>query len=281
MPRRGHRRGLRAGDPDVASGGTRPPAALTGNDTTPITLAGSVLGPPAYMPPEQAAGRLEDLDARRDVYALGGVLYRPAEIPPGFVQIPGGPFSWGGSFAGGNDEEEMSTRDLFIQKFSVTAGEYLVFLNDLFRAGRADEARRRTPRDAADRFLRETPAGFELAAPGDPAALAQADLPVIGVSWHDACAFAAWRSTREGPRLLSIGAFAAAESPYGVRDTAGCVSNWMLNAMEIPYLHYRGLRGGAWFIGPANSRIVYRRAFLPETTTRYYGFRLCLRTVRD
>ena len=39
------------------------------------TLAGSVMGSPQYMPPEQAAGEIDKIDHRSDIYSLGAILY--------------------------------------------------------------------------------------------------------------------------------------------------------------------------------------------------------------
>src|SRR5262245_7105135 len=49
----------------------QPPSA----SGTAETLAGSAIGTPSYMPPEQAAGRLDRLGPASDVYSLGATLY--------------------------------------------------------------------------------------------------------------------------------------------------------------------------------------------------------------
>jgi serine/threonine protein kinase len=51
-------------------------ASVIETDRTPdsATQAGSILGTPAYMPPEQAKGDMERIDARADVFALGSML---------------------------------------------------------------------------------------------------------------------------------------------------------------------------------------------------------------
>ena len=63
---------LADGEPEAATSGR----LVVGADAQCAdTRAGSAIGTPAYMPPEQAAGNLEDLSPASDVYALGATLF--------------------------------------------------------------------------------------------------------------------------------------------------------------------------------------------------------------
>jgi tetratricopeptide (TPR) repeat protein len=80
---------------DVGDGETPSPEAAgvetsfdlreRGGETPEATLPGSVLGTPAYMAPEQARGEVDRLDARCDVFGLGGILCEVLTGKPPFV----------------------------------------------------------------------------------------------------------------------------------------------------------------------------------------------------
>jgi WD40 repeat protein/tRNA A-37 threonylcarbamoyl transferase component Bud32 len=78
----------RVGQPEgEPASGPRPPTAVPG-DSTDQTLPGLPLGTPAFMSPEQAAGRVDALRPASDVYNLGATLYVLLTGRPPFGRVP-------------------------------------------------------------------------------------------------------------------------------------------------------------------------------------------------
>lgn len=83
------------GDANLKSDERRTRAERRASDTQPIesprsvigdealkTVEGLAVGTPAFMAPEQASGRVSELDLRTDIYMLGGILYNILTLHP-------------------------------------------------------------------------------------------------------------------------------------------------------------------------------------------------------
>jgi PAS domain S-box-containing protein len=84
-----------------------PVATRSGPDAATLTQHGQALGTPASMAPEQAAGWLDQIDRRTDIYGLGAMLY---EILTGQPSFSGG--SMADVLQKVQEEEPRQPRDL-------------------------------------------------------------------------------------------------------------------------------------------------------------------------
>jgi hypothetical protein len=175
---------------------------------------------------------------------------------------------------------------LYIDHYPVTNRDYARFL--------ADQSQHAPPPAWVDRT---SPTGY-------------ADHPVVGVSWYDAVAYAAWAgkrlpsaaewqraaggSGRRYPwgetfdsgccnsREAGIGATTpvgtyspAGDSPYGVADMAGNIWEWLADPVGAND-EYRMLRSGAWRYSATFAEIDYSGFYRrPEQRMDSAGFRLC------
>jgi len=137
--------------------------------------------------------RLEDV-------ALNVKLYTDALIGEGFVYVPGGKFIMGER----DETREVRVGDFFIGRFPVTFAEYCDWL-DWLDANKPDEVKKRAPQDKENGLLvRKAEDGRYIPFDPSPAPggseLLNMSLPVFSVSWHNAVAYIAWRSERDGRR---------------------------------------------------------------------------------
>jgi serine/threonine protein kinase len=73
------------GRAEAVAGATEPTLHPSGAGDSAQTVAGTAIGTPPYMPPEQAAGRLDLLGPASDVYSLGATLYHLLTGRPPFT----------------------------------------------------------------------------------------------------------------------------------------------------------------------------------------------------
>ncbi|MBI2919777.1 MAG: SUMF1/EgtB/PvdO family nonheme iron enzyme [Planctomycetes bacterium] len=144
------------------------------------------------------------------------ILYPPGDLPPGFVQVHGGPFLYQGDpgWSGSEPSQLVRLSEFGLARFMVTCREYSEFLRDLAGADPAGAARCAPRIDQVTRPLWPPPdfpvPTAEWLAGADPSRRAlsgraagspvdwEEEWPVMSVAWQDAMRFCDWKRRREG-----------------------------------------------------------------------------------
>jgi len=200
-------------------------------------------------------------------------LAAPGTRPPGMELVPAGAFPL---FIPGLDHLELEPLDAFLMdRDPVTHREFKYFVDaggyanaDWWREPFVDAGRTLARDEAMARFVDATgrpgPAGWEMGGP----APGEDDLPVSGVSWYEAAAYAAWAgkslptifhwnrvaftpasahliaaANLHGRGPVRVGSTASVNR-FGVRDLAGNVREWQWNARGEG--DQRFILGGGW-----------------------------------
>jgi eukaryotic-like serine/threonine-protein kinase len=241
------------------------------------------------------------------------------------VFVPGGVALLGESGIRGSRREavELDVAPFAMSRLPVTFREYLAFVADRWNQD-PQAAARHLPRTVLEdpRWRYDGEHWHATGLADARTADELLELPVFGVSYDDAVAYAAWLSARTGlthrlptdaewekaargtdgrlypwgnhfdPTFCKMrfskagrsypersGAFAADESPYGVRDMAGGMADWV-SADEHVVTFQTGehrvafSRGGAWCDWEEDCRLTSRREYLADEVTSRVGFRL-------
>ena len=200
-------------------------------------------------------------------------LHEPGEIPEEMVWVPGGEFPL--MMPGLDHLEAEPTRAFLIDRTEVTNRAYKRFVD----AGGYDDRdhwtqpffegeRELSWEEARSRFVDRTgqtgPAGWEVGDYPD----GEDEMPVSGVSWYEAAAYAAWAdkalptvfhwnrvaytvaasqipplSNLSGSGPVAVGATDALNR-FGAQDLGGNVREWVLNESDRP--GQRFILGGGW-----------------------------------
>ena len=195
------------------------------------------------------------------------VLMPAGSVPKGMVRVPGGPFHY-------RNTKTVSLDDFFLDRFEVTNRQYKEFVDQggyreehFWKQPFLREGRTLSWREAMTLLLDTTgrpgPAGWELGGFAE----GEGDLPVSGVSWYEAAAFAEftgkslpgfhhwYRAAELGivSDILLLSNFSGRGpapvgshqgiGPFGTYDQAGNVREWAANAARD---ERRFTLGGAW-----------------------------------
>ena len=189
------------------------------------------------------------------------------------VKIPAGKFLYG------EDKEKSETKEFFIDQYPVTNAEYKKFVDA-------------TSHKQPQHWRRDTfPEG-------------KADHPVVEVNWASATAYADWAGKRlpvheewekaargtdgrtwpwgndwdiDKANVFSgdttpVGKYSPdGDSPYGCRDMAGNVWEWI--GSGAPSQLRAPLRGGDWLDGPDEAQTFFIRMHTPHRKNPFVGFR--------
>jgi len=121
------------------------------------------------------------------------LLLKPADIPKGFVYVPGGDFIMGGDPEAPFAEERIpkAVPGFLMSRHEVTAGEYLQFIN-FMEARLPGSAEKYLPRRATGSgfYWKKSGNRYQIAAPFSK------DWPVLGISWNDARAYCKYLTNR-------------------------------------------------------------------------------------